>query len=260
MLTTNKAKFANRRKFHYGMLSTAAVLAAAHLAAADNFTWLGTGSTDPNPTFWDLTALNWNDTTTTTTPVAWTQGGAATFAGAATAVALQNTDIFATNIIFSTGGWNISSAGTGTLQFGSTGTIVISNGTGLLNTISAAIADTPTFVTSVNYTGGNGTMTVSGVNTYSGTTSFTGGWTAFSNDNQLGTGTGAGNIRIDGASILAASSFEINSGRGITIGNVVGGSNGQLSAAANQTLTFGGVIADAGGTGNQLVIGTGSGN
>ena len=134
MFNHSKAKSSSRRKFQYGFLSTAAILATAQFASADNFTWTGA-----NGTFWDLSAINWTNSVPAAS--AWINPGTATFALATpTAVVLQNDNIQVTAITFTTTGWNISSSGgTGVLQYGSTGTIAISSPG--LNTISGVIAD-----------------------------------------------------------------------------------------------------------------------
>ena len=98
---------------------------------------------------------------------------------------------------------------------------------------------------------GVGKFTLSQVNLYSGITTVSGGTLSFSADNQLGTGTGAGNVTLNGGTLEANASVTLAAARGIALG----ASGGSLAAVAANTLTYGGVIA--GGTGVLNITGAG---
>ena len=93
---------------------------------------------------------------------------------------------------------------------------------------------------------GAGTVTLSNVNGYSGGTTVTGGLLAITSTGALGAIPGTatpGNIMLNGGGILATNTFAINANRGITLGSA----SGILEAAQNQTLTYNGILAGAGG-------------
>src|SRR4051794_21755568 len=66
---SNRSKVKSFRKIQYGLISSAAILAAGHMVKADVYNW--TGADAVNPTVWDLAATNWDNTTATATTVAW---------------------------------------------------------------------------------------------------------------------------------------------------------------------------------------------
>ncbi|MEI6604310.1 MAG: autotransporter-associated beta strand repeat-containing protein [Verrucomicrobiota bacterium] len=93
---------------------------------------------------------------------------------------------------------------------------------------------------------GSGTVTLSNVNGYSGGTTVTGGLLAITSTGALGAIPGTatpGNIVLNGGGISATNTFAINANRGITLGS----DSGTLDAAQNQTLTYNGILAGAGG-------------
>lgn len=97
---------------------------------------------------------------------------------------------------------------------------------------------------------GSGTLTLSGVNTYSGRTlSAGGGYIVLSQDRNLGAVPVAAMtdalILASNGRIRAAASFTLDANRGIGIGNSSGGAaTGQIDVVSNATLTVAGVIAD----------------
>jgi fibronectin-binding autotransporter adhesin len=96
---------------------------------------------------------------------------------------------------------------------------------------------------------GSGTTTLNAANTYSGPTSITGGTLSVSADNNLGTAPGSAtpaSLVVNGGALSASASFTLNSNRGIALGTT--GSTGGTIGVAAGTLSYGGVIADNGGT------------
>lgn len=104
---------------------------------------------------------------------------------------------------------------------------------------------------------GTGTLTLSGANTFTGSTSILGGTLSISADNNLGTAPGVatpGHLILDGGTLATTATFTLNANRGINLG----AGNGTFSIGAGTNLTYGGVIAGAGdliksGTGNLVL-------
>ena len=125
----------------------------------------------------------------------------------------------------------------------------------------------PTGVSLAGNSSGGATVTFTNPNSYTGATSIYNGSTLnFSADNQLGTGTGAGNIVLgsdgNGGTLRATGggSFTLGSGRGIYLGPTTGSGPGTIDVANGTTLTVPGVIANnPGGTGNLIVASSGAG-
>ncbi len=130
------------------------------------------------------------------------------------------------------------------------------------NIASGVIANGSSTVVNITKSGA-GTWAFSGANTYTGTTTLTGGILSISSDAKLGTAPGtatAGQIVIQvNSSLLATSSFTLNSNRGITLGAVAAGSTGTIAVASGATVTYGGVMANnTGGTDKLLKTGMGT--
>jgi autotransporter-associated beta strand protein len=143
------------------------------------------------------------------------------------------------------GGTTISA---GTLQIGAGGT------TGLFSgavTNNAAIvfnrSDDSEFSSVISGTGtlskqGDGTLTLSGLNNYSGVTTISGGTIAVTNDTNLGSAPGsaaAAQLVLNGGTLSATAGFTLNVNRGISLG----ASGGTIQVATGQTLAYGGIIA-----------------
>ncbi len=112
-------------------------------------------------------------------------------------------------------------------------------------TISGVIATTTGTLTK----DGAGTLTLSNTNTFTGSTTITGGKVSVSSDANLGTAPGtttAGQLGLNGGTLSASSSFTLNSNRGIAVGPATGSGSGTIEVASSQTLTYGGIIANNG--------------
>ena len=88
----------------------------------------------------------------------------------------------------------------------------------------------------------SGTLTLSGVNTYSGSTTISAGTISISADSGLGSAPGsatAGHLTLNGGTLHSSADFTLNSNRGIALGS----SHGTINVDGSRTLTYGGIIA-----------------
>ncbi len=139
-----------------------------------------------------------------------------------------------------------------------TGVATISVGSGVTLNYAGIIADQASG--SGNLTkAGLGTLTLSGINTYTGGTSITAGTLSITNDRNLGalpTSTASQNILINGGTLLTTGTVDIDALRGITIGSPT--ASGLATISVSGTLNYAGVIADN-GTGSDSLTKTGTG-
>lgn len=105
----------------------------------------------------------------------------------------------------------------------------------------------------------DGQLTLSGVNTFTGPVSISGGTVNVASDANLGAAPAAptpAQIVIDGGTLRTTSSFTLHSNRGIALGSGTGG-NGTFEVPAGRILTYGGIIANNGGIGGLIKLGFG---
>lgn len=254
-----------RRKISsYGLLSAAALLAAGtQLASAD--TWIWTGFTNQN---WSTvgTNANWRDqTTSSTTDVAWPTAASANTAlfdtiPAGGQIITVTTNNNVAGITFNTGGWNITGGFTLTNPVSGADFTIVNTGSNILNSTIATTGGG-----GVNLSG-TGTLTLSRTNNAwtGGTTIDTGVTLASSTTN---TWSGASVVTINGGALaggtLDLSNFNNSigglSGGGGTVAGTVTNSGGTLrTLTVNQSAntTFDGLI-----TGTTIIFakaGTGS--
>ena len=151
-----------------------------------------------------------------------------------------------------------------TYDVDSTDTIQSLSGAGaaeLANSITLTTGDTGNDIFSGVISGsgdlekaGSGTFTLSGINTYTGTTTISAGTISIAADSGLGAAPGSatpGHLILNGGALQSTADFTLNSNRGIALG----GSNGIINVDGSTTLTFGGIIA---GSGSLTKIGSGS--
>jgi autotransporter-associated beta strand protein len=98
---------------------------------------------------------------------------------------------------------------------------------------------------------GNGTLTLSGSNSFTGTISVNAGALAISNANNLGAPTATGAIVINGGALRATGNLTIPASRGVFLGPAGTAGSGTFDVATGNTLIYGGVIGNnAGGNGS----------
>jgi fibronectin-binding autotransporter adhesin len=106
----------------------------------------------------------------------------------------------------------------------------------------------------MNITKSSGTWTLSGANTFTGTTTSTGGTLKITSDASLGAAPVSatpGSIVLSSSSVTSnilstGSSFSLNSNRGITLGSTTNNTGGTISVTDGATVTYGGIIASPG--------------
>jgi autotransporter-associated beta strand protein len=120
------------------------------------------------------------------------------------------------------------------------------------NTLAQVINDASSSATTRLTKAGPGKWVLAGANTFSGTTTISGGTLSVSSDANLGAAPASatpGSLTINGGALSASASFTLNANRGIDVGptgtNSLGDNasgNGTIDVASGQTLTYGGII------------------
>jgi autotransporter-associated beta strand protein len=142
-------------------------------------------------------------------------------------------------------------SGSGTVNM-STYNLTVSNSSSSDDATFSGVIDSSTgrFIKS-----GDGSQTLSGTNTYSGTT-INGGTLKVSSDANLGTSPGStdvDNIILGGGTLNTTATFTLGTNRGITLTG-----NSTINVDSSTTLTYGGVITDNGSTFNITKSGSGA--
>ncbi len=104
---------------------------------------------------------------------------------------------------------------------------------------------------------GSGAFTLTGTNTYSGTTVVSGGFLSISSDRNLGTAPSsatAGDLVINQGTLQTTAGFTLNSNRGIALGPTSGGGTGTFDIAGGTALTYGGILANNGSGSGSLTL------
>jgi autotransporter-associated beta strand protein len=128
------------------------------------------------------------------------------------------------------------------------------------NTLAQVINDSTGGATTL-VKSGTGQWVLTGANTFSGTTTISGGTLTVSSDANLGTVPGSAtpnSLIISNSALSASASFTLNANRGIALGPTSGSGNGAIDVATNKMLTYAGIIADNTGTGNLVKTGSGT--
>jgi autotransporter-associated beta strand protein len=161
-------------------------------------------------------------------------------------------------------GFNQAVAGLGTSGTGSANTATNSSATAVTLTVSPTSADSYSGLITGNLAlamSGTGTLTLGGTNTYTGTTTITNGTLSISSDANLGTAPGSAtpaDLVINGGTLQATASFTLNSNRGIALGPSSGSGTGTIDVTSGISLTYGGIVANNGGTGSLTQVDTGT--
>jgi autotransporter-associated beta strand protein len=200
---------------------------------------------------------------TTTISAGTFQAGATNALSANSAVSLANVASAILNLNnFNNSIASLAGGGTtgGNVTLGS-GTLTIANAiNGSSTAYAGVISGTGGLV--INLTGtGSPVETFSGTNTYTGATTINGGVLSISADTGLGAAPGsatAGKLVINGGTLQATNTFTLNSNRGIALGPTSGSGSGTIDVAHGISLTYGGIVANNGGTGSLTQVDSGT--
>jgi len=136
-----------------------------------------------------------------------------------------------------------SLAGAGSVTSSAAGAPTLTSGGNNTSTTFSGVASDGSGTLSLTKAG-TGTLTLSGVNTYGGTTSINAGSVSVAADSGLGAAPGSaspGDVTFNGGALVLSASFTINANRGIALAGA-----GTISTNAGVSATYGGVVAGAG--------------
>lgn len=109
---------------------------------------------------------------------------------------------------------------------------------------------------------GGGTVVLGGANLFNGAVAITGGSTlSVSQDTNFGNAPtigSPGKIVLNDGVLNVTAGFTLTPFRGVALGPTSGTGNGTINVASGQTLVYGGIIANNGGTGSFIKTGTGT--
>jgi fibronectin-binding autotransporter adhesin len=220
----------------------AAVLATAwgiSNASADNLTWnpgaSATGGTNGSGT-WNSSGIYWYDTTSTTGPVAWTNGDGAYFGTGTGGSSSYTVTLGSSSGTYSTTSLGVTNSGDSYVLDGNGGTItssgqLLANGNLTLENITLNNTDT------------SNTDTSAGISQATGAT-LTIGSGASLDINHIATGVdGSGTINVDSGGYLGSNSgsnsrIQINYGTGTTSGNVFNVNGGTVNMTGTGAIVF----------------------
>lgn len=123
-------------------------------------------------------------------------------------------------------------------------------------TIGGTIANNSAGTGALIKTGG-GTLSLTGTNTYTGSTTVLGGTLSVDSGTSMGAAPSSptpGYLTLNGGTLVSTATFALSSNRGIALGTA----GGTISPQSATTLTYGGVIADSGGAGALTMGGAGT--
>lgn len=250
------------------------VLLAISNAQATTYTWDGNdinSGPDGGIGIWGGSTINWWDGATN---VAWPSSGTdndAVFADTVGTVSVDAAGVTVNDITFNTTGYVVQGSGSGVVTLNGT-TPTINTASGVTATIGAVLAGSQGLTKS-----GNGTLVLSGVNTYSNGTNINAGILEVATGGSLGSGnvsisagatlsynqaaaitlpsgiSGAGNLSVTSTNNNITLSNALNLG-----GNVTLNSTGITNVAAN--ITAGGALSIQPGNGNNSGLSFGATN
>jgi autotransporter-associated beta strand protein len=216
---------------------------------------------DGGPGTWDNPATNPTTNWTNASGMInsrWQNFSVAVFAGNAGGTVSVTDPIVVNGLDFTTNGYEIAATNDGHLELNGQVTINITD-INVTATISAPLTD---YFSEIQFPGGiikdgEGTLVLSGANTYTGGTTINGGTLSISSDANLGAATvpgpspsPIGQLTFDGGTLRATAGFALNANRGMTL--LAGG--GTIAVTDANVLSYGGVI-----TGNGSLTKTGTG-
>jgi fibronectin-binding autotransporter adhesin len=145
-----------------------------------------------------------------------------------------------------------SLAGAGSVTSSAVGSVTLSSGGLNTSTAYSGVMSNGSGTVGLTKTG-TGTLTLSGVNTYGGATTISGGTISIAADSGLGSAPGSptpGQLAFNGGTLLVSATLTLDANRGVALTGA-----GSFSVTSPIVLTYGGIIA---GSGTLAKVGTGT--